>query len=139
MAKTGSEIQDDIYQLLRQSTLTGTLTGKVYKDGYRPRDSGKEDAIVIFTAGVPGQIESGIVTVNIFVPDIDPYDNGIWVKDGERCGQIEAEAQKWVDSITAGVIPGYIIRLNTTIHTEEEPAIRQHFVVIKLKYKYANS
>ena len=139
MEKTGSEVQDCIYQLLRRNDLAGMLNGAVYKNGFRPRDSKAEDSIVTFTAGSPGQAQVGIVTVSIYIPDIDPYKNGVTVKDGERCMEVEIAAQKWVDSLTAGKTGGYLIRLNDTIKTEQEPSIGQHFVAIKLKYKYANN
>lgn len=71
MAKTGKQIQGDIYQLLKDSTLYTLISGEVYRNGYRPRDSRKEDAVVTFTAGFPTEIQEGVVTVNIYVPDID--------------------------------------------------------------------
>ncbi len=135
MAKTGKQIQGDIYQLLRDSTLYTMISGEVYRAGMRPRDSRLEDAEVIFTTGTPSQIQEGVVTVNIFVPDTDPYDNGVLVEDGERTAQIEAYAQAWVDSLTAEV-SNYKFALMQTIYTEEEPAIHQHFVVVRLKYRY---
>lgn len=76
MAKTGKQIQGDIRKLLMDSTLYTQISGEVYRNGYRPRDSRKEDAVVIFTAGLPEQIQTGVVTINIFVPDIDCDDNG---------------------------------------------------------------
>lgn len=53
MAKTGKQVQGDIYQLLKDSTLYTMISGDVYRNGYRPRDSRLEDAVVIFTAGLP--------------------------------------------------------------------------------------
>lgn len=135
MAKTSKQVQGDIYQLLKDSTLYTMISGEVYRKGYRPRDSRKEDAVVIFTTGLPEQIQSGVVTVNIFVPDIDPYNNGVWIEDGERTEQIERLAQEWVDSLTAEV-SCYKFKLQQTIYTEEEADICQHFVVVKLKYEY---
>ena len=64
MAKTGKQIQGDVYQLLRDSTLYTMISGEVYRSGNRPRDSKKEDAEVIFTTGLTDQIQSGVVTVN---------------------------------------------------------------------------
>ena len=75
MAKTGKQIQGDIRKLLMDSTLYTKISGEVYRNGYRPRDSRREDAVVIFTAGMPEQIQTGVVTINIFVPDIDCDDN----------------------------------------------------------------
>ena len=96
MAKTGKQVQGDVYQMLKDSALCSMISGAVYRGGYRPRDSHKEDVVVIFTAGIPDQIQTGVVTVNIFVPDIDPYDNGVLVEDGERTAELERYAQgRW--------------------------------------------
>ncbi len=135
MAKTSKQVQGDIYQLLKDSTLYTLISGEVYRQGYRPRDSRLEDAVVIFTTGIPNQIQTGVVTVNIFVPDIDPYDNGVWVEDGERTERVERLAQEWVDNLTTEV-SCYKFKLQQTIYTEEEAEIKQHFVVVKLKYEY---
>jgi hypothetical protein len=135
MAKTGSQIEGDIFQLLRVSDLAKGLTGQVYRFGMRPRDSKLEDAVVIFTTGIPTQVEEGVVTINIYVPDIDPYGNGVLTKDGERAEQLEIASQQWVDSLTTSV-SNYKFRLQMSIYTEEQPEINQHFVVIKLAYQY---
>lgn len=135
MAKTGKQVQGDVYRLLKDSTLYSMISGEVYRNGYRPRDSRKEDAVVTFTAGLPDQIQTGVVTVNIYVPDIDPHANGTWVEDGRRTEQVEKLAQTWVDSLSAEV-SCYKFRLQQTIYTEEATEINQHFVVVKLKYEY---
>lgn len=135
MAKTGKQVQGDIYQLLKGSTICSMISGDVYRNGYRPRNSSLEDAVVTFTAGLPDQIQTGVVTVNIYVPDIDPYDNGVLVEDGQRTEELERLAAEWVDSLTAAV-SCYAFRLQQTIYTEEEAEINQHFVVVKLGYKY---
>lgn len=135
MAKTSKQVQGDIYRLLKDSALCSMISGDVYRGGYRPRDSHLEDAVVIFTTGLPDQIQTGVVTVNIYVPDIDPYQNGVLVEDGERTETIERLAQDWVDGLTTDR-SCYKFKLQQTIYTEEEPNIHQHFIVIKLKYKY---
>lgn len=135
MAKTGKQVQGDIYRLFKGSTLYTMISGDVYRNGYRPRDSRLEDAVVIFTAGLPDQIQTGMVTVNIYVPDIDPYDNGVFVEDGQRTEELERLAQAWVDSLTAAV-SCYKFKLMQTIYTEEEADINQHFIVVKLGYEY---
>ena len=135
MAKTGKQVQGDIYRLFKDSTLYAMISGDVYRNGYRPRDSRLEDAVVIFTAGLSDQIETGVVTVNIYVPDIDPYKNGVLVEDGRRTDELERLAQAWVDSLTAAV-SCYKFKLMQTIYTEEEADINQHFIVVKLGYEY---
>ena len=135
MARTGKQVQGDIYTFLKNSTLYTMISGDVYRAGMRPRDSKLEDAEVIFTTGIPKQIETGVVTVNIFVPDIDPYSNGVLVEDSERTEELEIAAGGWVDSLNAGV-SNYKFHLQQTIYTEEEPNIKQHFVVVRLAYEY---
>ena len=129
--KTGSQVQDDVYQLIRNSDLASSVNGNVYKDGYRPRDSEKEDIVVIFTTGLADEIQTGVVTINIYVPDVDPYANGVFVKDGLRCSILEEAADSWLDNIQSD----YYFTLNNTIHTTADEDINQHFVVVKLNYK----
>lgn len=135
MAKTATQIQGDVYQLLKNSTLCSMISGDVYRKGMRPRDSKLEDAVVIFTTGLPDQIQTGVVTINIYVPDIDAYNNGVLVENGLRSSQLELLAAEWVDSLKAGV-SNYKFGLQQTIYTEENAAIKQHFVVVKLHYRY---
>ena len=135
MAKTAKQIQGDVYTLLRDSTLYTMISGEVYRNGLRPRDSRLEDAVVIFTTGLPDQIQTGIVTINIFVPDIDPYENGVMVEDTERTERLEALAQAWADSLTCEV-SNYKFKQQQTIYTEAEPQTNEHFVVVKLQYEY---
>lgn len=134
MAKTGKQIQGDIYRLLRASDLSAIVSGKVYRNGTRPRDSKTEDIIVTFTTGLPTEIQEGVVTINIFVADIDPFENGVMIENGERTAELEQVAQNWVDSLSASQ-SDYLFDLQQTIYTENEPDIHQHFVVIKLHYR----
>ena len=134
-ALTAKQIQGDVYTFLKDSVLCSMISGDVYRNGLRPRDSGKEDAVVIFTAGLPDQIQTGVITVNIYVPDIDPYSNGVLVEDGRRTAEIESLASEWAASLNAG-LSNYRFRLQQTIYTEEDAEIRQHFVVVKLRYEY---
>ena len=134
--KTASQIQGDIFNLLQMDDiLCSMISGGIYREGYRPRDSRKEDVVVIFTSGEVGQIERGVVTVNIYVPDIDPFDNGVLVQDGKRTAELEQVAMMWVESLTAERT-NYRFRLQQTIYTETEPDIQQHFIVVSLRYEH---
>ena len=135
MAKTAKDIQTDFYTLLKDSDLAAMVNGIVYRDGFRPRDSKKEDIVIIYSAGEDdGEIQSGIVTLNIYVPDILPCKNGTMVENAARTAKIERAAQEWYESIR-GVMPEYILRLYNTIHTTADEDINQHFVVVQVKYR----
>lgn len=134
MAKTAKQVQTDIIELIRNSELAADISGEVHRNGYRHRDSRLEDIVVTFTTGLPDEIQTGVVTINVYVPDIDPYGNGVLVEDGERTEALEILSQKWVDSLM-GSGTNYVFKLRQTIYTEAEQDINQHFVVIKLGYK----
>lgn len=139
MTKTAKQIQGDIIALLDGSDLVKSLSGSVYRgtpeSSYRPRDSKLEDLIVIFTEGTPEQIEYGTVTLNIYVPDIDPFDDGVLVEDGQRTEELERAADNWVDSLTCDR-SCYKFKLRQTIHTQYNSDLHQHFVVVKLGYEF---
>lgn len=136
MTKTGQQIEEDVYGLLAGSDLAGMLSGDVYRGGCRPRDSVKEDAVVIFTTGLADEVAEGVVTLNIFVPDIDPWGNGVYCPDLSRLGEIEAAAQQWVKGLHYGGSNSYLLTLKDAVHTQAAEDIRQHFVVVKLAYRH---
>lgn len=134
--KTASQIQGDIYQMLRSDiNLTASISGDIYREGYRPRDSKLEDVIVIITTGEVADIQRGVVTINIYVPDIDAFENGVYVQDGERTAELEAVAARWVESLTADK-SNYKFKLREPIFTEADTNINQHFVVVSLRYEF---
>lgn len=134
MTKTGQQVEDDIYGLVNASSLLPLISGAVYKFGMRPKDSQAEDAIVKFVTGLDGQIQEGVVVVNIYVPDFDVYEDGVMRKDITRCTELEVTAVEWVKSLTVAK-SDYKFKLAQTIYTEEEPDMHQHFVSVRLNFK----
>lgn len=135
MTKTATEVVTDVMELLKGSVLARAVTGKVYRTGYRPRNSALEDIVVTFTTGSTGDIQSGLVTVNVFVADITPYANGVSVQNGARTAELERAAQEWVDTLTADR-SNYIWSLRNTIFTTPDAVAGEHFIVIRLNYRY---
>lgn len=131
----------DILQYFRSaliaSPLAGALSGDIYLRGTRPRDSKAEDAVLSFVAGIPGEIETGVVCINIYVADIDPDDNGTSIEDFERTSELEAIAAQWADDMEADASE-YLVRLYEPVHVSEAQENRQHFIVVKFKYQNLN-
>lgn len=134
MTKTGQQIEDDVYALITNSPLSKFIGGTVYKFGMRPMNSTKEDAVVKFVVGIDGQIQTGSLVVNIYIPDIDSSGSEILVRDIARLTEIESAAKDWVYSLSAAD-SDYIFSLAATIQSFEEPQIHQHFVSVRLEYK----
>ena len=96
MTRTGQQVEDDIYELMQGSPLKSLISGEIYKYGMRPRDSEMEDAVVKFVTGLDDDIQTGVVVVNIYVPDVDARGDGVYVRNKQRCKAIAMKANEWV-------------------------------------------
>ncbi|MBR0292516.1 MAG: hypothetical protein IJQ79_10360, partial [Bacteroidales bacterium] len=70
MTKSEKNIERDLYALIKASPLAGMISGSVYRSDMRPEGSELEDISVKFLAGEEGQIQTGIIVLNIYVPNI---------------------------------------------------------------------
>lgn len=135
MNLTSKQVEGDFLAMLQGSSLATELSGGIYRQGLRPRDSNLEDAVVVFTAGRSDEIQSGVVTIVVFVPDVAPYGNGVFVEDGARVEQLQGLASEWVQSLDASK-SNYRIRLENTITSHNEEESKQHFISVVLRYDY---
>ena len=62
-------IKDDVYRIVKASSLASAVTGKVCKTGVRPKGSDLEDVVISVIANMNGQIQEAVVNVNIYVKD----------------------------------------------------------------------
>ncbi len=131
MRKTGSEIESDVYAIINASQLKTAIGGLTYKEGLRPINSKAEDAVVSFMTGLDGQIQTGVVNLNIYVPNID-NGSGSLVKNVSRCRVLEILA----NAIIQELVPGeYHFALGAIIQTFPADEINQHFVNCKIKFE----
>lgn len=62
-------IKDDLFQFIKNSPIASAVTGKICKQGVRPKGSDKEDVVISVIANMNGQIQEAVVNVNIYVND----------------------------------------------------------------------
>lgn len=129
MTKTGGEIELDVYNFLK-AEIKAKIKGECYLNGTRPINAKTEDAVISFMTGLDNQMQTGAVTITIYIPDIN---NGSDVKDTVRCREIERFMLNLIKNWS--VKTDYKFWLGNTIKTFKEDAIHQHFVNVKLKYK----
>lgn len=129
MTKTGGQIELDVFNLLKDE-LNEQIKGGVYLQGTRPFDSKNEDVIISFMTGIDADIQTGVLNINTYVPDIDNGNEKL-IKDIARCNEIEAFMLSLVEKAKSE----YQFFLGQTIRTFAETEINQHFVNVKLKYK----
>lgn len=127
---TSLEVQNHLYHLLKGSEFAKAVSGTVYHDGTRPRDSKREDLVVKFTAGVPGDIDEGVATILIYSQPIQS--RGVLMPNLKRIETLQRLAKEWLDSLTAS---DYIIQLKETIQTHLDPDLEQHFTSVKITYR----
>ena len=137
MNRTGTQALADVYQYIKGSALAELVSGGVYYAGTRPRDSKLEDIVVGYLAGVPADLQQLIVNINIFVADIDPWQNGVLTPDVARLKEIEEAAAEWSNSLTVATTDGnYNVSLYDNIHSGEATGIGQHYVNVQLRLRY---
>ena len=134
MYRTAGEIEADVFAMLTDSALKDVIGGGIYRSGMRPLDAKTEDAVVVFLAGDAEQVQTGKINVNVYVPDINIGNRGVWVKNTARCTQIEGILRDWTEAMAhAG---RYWFAAESAVKTFEAADIKQHFVNLKLKFKY---
>lgn len=132
MRKTASEIEADIYKIVKNSILASAVTGGVFLDGLRPENSDKEDVIVSFMTGIFDIFhQEGKVNVNVYVPDKES--SGILRKNTLRCREIERICQDFANTLKSN---NYQFNLGRMIQVFNEKDINQHFVNVQLNFKY---
>ena len=133
--KTSTEIESDFYRFVKSSPLASSVCGSVYRDGMRPRNSKSEDVVVIFVAGVDGQIQDGVVVINVFVPK-KPFGKGTDpVKDIRRIGVLERVIRDWLD--TRPCAPEYHLPQDgsPTIKDYEDPETGETYINVRVKFR----
>lgn len=131
---TAKQVEGEVFKLMRNSNLSTAINGNVYREGMRPRDSRKEDAVVNWTAGIEGDIAEGVVTCHVYVPDIEI--GGVMVADSARIETLEGVAQTWAKGLNAR--SDYKFALNSSIGATQDEELHQHIIVIVLNYQVFN-
>lgn len=99
--KTAGMVEGDVFALIRDSELMREVAGGLYKQGTRPFGSREEDVEVVFLTGSGGQIQEGIVNINIYVPNIDNgMGAGLLTKDVRRCVELEGALCRFMEGVS---------------------------------------
>ena len=80
-------IKDDVHAYISKSALSSVVTGKICKQGVRPKGSDKEDVVISVVANQNGQIQESVVNVNIYVAD-DIDSNGQYLESTIRLREL---------------------------------------------------
>lgn len=129
--KTEAEILDDISRYIA-STMKEQITGDVYTDK-RPTNSAKEDIFVHVLATLPAQIQTALINVRIYVPNLQRQTDS--VRNKKRVRDLSRLAMHVLSShIQDG---WYIVMEEQSV--EESVDNRQHVIINRIYYRYCNN
>ena len=129
--KSDIEIKDDIYQIIKGSTLEKAVTGKLKKTR-RPANSNKEDIVISILENGSGQVQEAFVNVNIYVSDD--------VRDGqaeENSSRLRQLCKLATELLEVQRGEDYRFTLDKQRVTEVNGK-NEHFINNKLLYKQVN-
>lgn len=129
--KTETQIERDFFMFIKNSPIGASIRGDIYRSEMRPANAVTEDAVVKFLAGYDAQIQSGIVLLHVYVPDIVRTD-GHKVADKTRIGEIE---ESIIDFVRNNDETEYLIETDGTPYSTLNVEIEQHLVVARLKFQ----
>lgn len=130
MNKTAHQILDDVVAKLKESGIESVISGKIYKKK-RPDNSTSEDCVVMFKTGTDGQFQNGVVTINIYVSNVD-NGQGSTVENVERTRLLESELNRICHQFTTGE---YLFKPAIIDETWEAEEVDQHFVHLDLEFR----
>ena len=92
------DIKEVFYSLVTSSEIMGMTNGNVYRDK-RPLNSKVEDVVISVLASGVGQIQSFLLNINVYVPDIKRGNE--FISDDQR---IKILMRKCLDFLEGGVM-----------------------------------
>lgn len=130
-SKTEMQIERDFFLLVKQSPLGQAIKGAVYRSDMRPADAETEDLVVKFYTGVDGQVQTGTVIFDIYIPDVPYGKKGRKVSDKQRIGELQELIQSFVNDNTD---TEYLLSMETSPYTVEVEDIEQHCIKTRIKF-----
>lgn len=126
-------IKDDVCAFIKKSPLAAAVTGKVCKQGVRPKGSDKEDIVIAVIANLNGQIQEAAVNVNIYVADDIKRDG----QSQEATIRLRQLCKIASDTLEVGRGEDFRFALESQ-HVIEVPGTKEHVINNRLNYKQVN-
>lgn len=118
LRKTETEIEKDLFRLVKGSSLATLIGGSIYRRQMRPRDARSEDIVLTFVSGEESQEQNGIINLNVYVPMISAGLGTNMVQNISRCETIERAIIDFIEGIDS---TEYIFELRSAPITLDDP------------------
>lgn len=118
--------------MVKSSALGSALRGEVLRSEMREADAKTEDLVVKFLAGLDEQIQTGVVILNIYVPDVRYGSKGRMVEDKKRIEVLESLVNDFIEN---GGGTEYWLKSDATPTTIAEEEIKQHKICARVHFQ----
>lgn len=134
--KTQFDQINALYKILDESSIKTVINGAIYKLR-RPVNSKKEDVVINSVTIGEGNVQAGVVNVNIHVPDIKVKIDGDTQSqpNTKRLGELTALAFGILEEVCSDEYSFYIASSNII----EESEINSHFQNIRIIFTFYNT
>ena len=127
---TETQIEKEIYRIIKSSVIAETIEGTLYRKGTRPANAKTEDAVVAFLTGLDGQFQTGVVLLNIYVP-MTKNSTSDKIKDIARVETLEVAVKEFFESCED---PNWLLEKDGTPYSEDLEEIGQTRINVRIRY-----
>ncbi len=133
-----NDVDSVLYKILNSSAeVTGSISGKIYKGGFRPTNSSKEDISINTIACTQDNPQIAVSNINIYVKDLELNINNLqqYAPHSKRLDELGKLCKKALDE--AITLPEYkLISFRVTSQKDfqnQDVEIREHFQNLKIE------
>lgn len=138
------DVETILYKILNGSAeFKSSISGQVYKDGYRPTNSGKEDVSISVLAMSQDNPQIAVVNLNCHVPDLMQSVSGSPenVPNSPKLKLIAEEAKATIDeALTNPLYKDFSLRVDyQKTFKNQDPEAREHFQNLRIELIIPNT
>lgn len=137
------DVDTILFKILNTSDLKSTITGQIYKEGYRPTNSGKEDVSIKTLAISQEQPQIAISSINCHIPDLKQT-IGSATEYVPNSAKMKAVADKIsqiiTDALTNPAYHNFSLRIDDQkTFKNQDTEVREHFQNIRIELIIPNT
>lgn len=137
------DVDTILYKILNASDLKNTITGQIYKEGFRPTNSGKEDVSIKTLAISQEQPQIAISNINCHVPDLKQTIGSAteYVPNSAKMKAVADKIRQIItDALTNPAYQHFSLRMDDQkAFKNQDTEVREHFQNIRIELIIPNT
>lgn len=137
------DVDTILYKILNASDLKSTITGQIYKEGFRPTNSGKEDVSIKTLAISQDQPQIAISSINCHIPDLKQTigSSTEYVPNSAKMKAVADKIRQIItDALTNPAYHNFSLRIDDQkTFKNQDTEVREHFQNIRIELIIPNT